>query len=292
MDRRFITVLGVSLLFALIVSSLFYQISRGRRPAARAAAVPMKDVVVAARELEVGATIRPEDVKAAKLPAPLVPQGSFARVEEVVGRPVTSKILAGEPVLGGRLAERGSGFGLAPIIPTGMRAVSVRVNDVANVAGFALPGMRVDVLATLRPQGEEGPRTTTVLQNILVLSAGQQLQPDASGKPINVPVVTLLVTPEQAETLTLASNEGRIQLVLRNATDKEVQKTPGKVLAELYGAPRPVVRPQRAPAPARAAAAPPPSPAPRPAPEPEPDQIVVIRGTQKSIEVLGNARSN
>jgi pilus assembly protein CpaB len=250
----------------------------------------MKDVVVAARELEVGATIRPEDVKAAKLPAPLAPLGSFARVEEVVGRPVTSKILAGEPVLAGRLAERGSGFGLAPIIPTGMRAVSVRVNDVANVAGFALPGMRVDVLATLRPQGEEGPRTTTVLQNILVLSAGQQLQPDASGKPSNVPVVTLLVTPEQAETLTLASNEGRIQLVLRNATDKEVQKTPGKVLAELYGAPRPVARPVRTAAPARAAVAPPPAPAPRPTDEP--DQIVVIRGTQKTIEVLGNAKAN
>jgi pilus assembly protein CpaB len=291
MDRRFITVLGVSLLFALIVSSLFYQMSRGRRSTPRAAAaVPMKDVVVAARELEVGATIRPEDVKAAKLPAPLAPQGSFARVEEVVGRPVTSKILAGEPVLAGRLAERGSGFGLAPIIPTGMRAVSVRVNDVANVAGFALPGMRVDVLATLRPQGEEGPRTTTVLQNILVLSAGQQLQPDASGKPSNVPVVTLLVTPEQAETLTLASNEGRIQLVLRNATDKEVQKTPGKVLAELYGAPRPVARPVRTAAPARAAVAPPPAPAPRPTDEP--DQIVVIRGTQKTIEVLGNAKAN
>jgi pilus assembly protein CpaB len=291
MDRRFITVLGVSLLFALIVSSLFYQMSRGRRSTPRAAAaVPMKDVVVAARELEVGATIRPEDVKAAKLPAPLAPLGSFARVEEVVGRPVTSKILAGEPVLAGRLAERGSGFGLAPIIPTGMRAVSVRVNDVANVAGFALPGMRVDVLATLRPQGEEGPRTTTVLQNILVLSAGQQLQPDASGKPSNVPVVTLLVTPEQAETLTLASNEGRIQLVLRNATDKEVQKTPGKVLAELYGAPRPVARPVRTAAPARAAVAPPPAPAPRPTDEP--DQIVVIRGTQKTIEVLGNAKAN
>jgi pilus assembly protein CpaB len=291
MDRRFITVLGVSLLFALLVSSLFYQMSRGRRATPRAAAaVPMKDVVVAARELEVGATIRPEDVKAAKLPAPLAPQGSFARVEEVVGRPVTSKILAGEPVLAGRLAERGSGFGLAPIIPTGMRAVSVRVNDVANVAGFALPGMRVDVLATLRPQGEAGPRTTTVLQNILVLSAGQQLEPDASGKPSNVPVVTLLVTPEQAETLTLASNEGRIQLVLRNATDKEVQKTPGKFLAELYGAPRPVARPVPTAAPARAAAAPPPAPASRPAAEP--DQIVVIRGTQKTIEVLGDARSN
>lgn len=285
--------MGVSLLFALLVSSVFYQMTRRQRAAPRAAAaVPMQDVVVAVRELEVGVTIRPEDVKAAKLPAPNVPPGSFARVEEVVGRPVISKILAGEPVLGGRLAERGSGFGLAPIIPVGMRAVSVRVNDVANVAGFALPGMRVDVLATLRPQGEEGPRTTTVLQNILVLSAGQQLQPDSSGKPINVPVVTLLVTPEQAETLTLASNEGRIQLVLRNAGDKEVHKTPGKMLAELYGAPKPVSRPVRAAAPD------PPAPRPRPVPPapdrpaPEPDQIVVIRGTQKTVvEVVGDARS-
>ena len=108
-----------------------------------------------------------------------------------------------EPVQEGRLAVRGSGLGLAPIIPVGMRAVSVRVSDVAGVAGFVLPGLAVDVLVTGRPTGAEGTITTTCLQNMLVLSAGQTIQPDGRGQAINTPTVTLLVTPEQAETLTL-----------------------------------------------------------------------------------------
>ena len=125
-----------------------------------------------------------------------------------------------EPVVAGRLAERGSGFGLAPMIPAGMRAVAVKVNEVVGVAGFVLPGMRVDVLVTVRPPGDAGARTSTILQNVPVVSAGQQIQADGSGRAVNVPVVTLLVTPEQAETLTLAGGEGRIQLVLRNSSDQ------------------------------------------------------------------------
>jgi pilus assembly protein CpaB len=194
-----------------------------------------------------------------------------------------------EPVLEGRLALRGSGVGLAPIIPVGMRAVSVRVSDVAGVAGFVLPGLRVDVLVTGRPPGgDNGSVTTTCLQNILVLSAGQTIQADARGQAINTPTVTLLVSPEQAEVLTLAGNEGRIQLVLRNSSDQEIAKTPGSQVQALYGgaarqtqkaAVEPPVRPR--PRPIVVAAAPV-----APPPPPAPPEIVVIRGTQKTVEVV------
>ena len=172
-----------------------------------------------------------------------------------MGRPVISNILLDEPVMAGRLAERGSGFGLAPMIPTGMRAVTVKVNEVIGVAGFLISGMRVDVLVTMRPSGEGGARTNTVLQNIVVAAAGQQIQPDATGKAVNVPVVTLLVTPEQAEALTLAGNEGRIQLVLRNSGDQAMARTRGSEVGDLYAPSRPVAAPVRRAASPKAPAA-------------------------------------
>ncbi|MDP8979999.1 MAG: Flp pilus assembly protein CpaB [Acidobacteriota bacterium] len=297
MDRRFLTVLGVSLLFALVISSVFYQMTARSKNTAKAD--DLKDIVLAARPLGLGVTVKPADVKIGRVPAATFPKGAFSKPEEVVDRPVTSGILVDEPIFEGRLALRGSGSGLAPIIPVGMRAVSVRVNDVVGVAGFVLPGMRVDVLVTGRPPDASGTITATCLQNILVLSAGQTVQADARGQAIQAPTVTLLVSPEQAETLTLASSEGRIQLVLRNGSDQTIEKTPGRDTAQLYGvppshkklvatsddhpAPRPhVARPRPVAAPAAAAAAPPP-----PAP---PDQIVVIRGTQKTVEVVGPHR--
>jgi pilus assembly protein CpaB len=248
----------------------------------------LKDVVVATRPLAVGVTVKPADVRVAKTPTAAFPKGAFTKVEEVIDRPVTSNILADEPILEGRLAARGSGLGLAPIIPVGMRAVTVRVNDVAGVAGFVLPGMRVDVLVTGRPPDSNGVFTTTCLQNILVLSAGTTIQADSRGQAIQAPTVTLLVSPDQAEILTLANSEGHIQLVLRNGSDQTIEKPPGRELAELYGLKR--AHPQRDPG-----AAPRPRPAakaevatPPPAPPPPPvDQIVVIRGTQKSIESVG-----
>lgn len=287
MDRRFLTVLGVSLLFALVISSVFYQMtSRPGSPKKTEEPTDLKDVVLAARPLGVGVNVKPADIKMGKVPAPAFPKGAFSKAEEVIDRPVISNILLDEPVLEGRLAARGSGLGLAPIIPVGMRAVSVRVNDVAGVAGFVLPGMRVDVLVTGRPPDSTGGTiTSTCLQNILVLSAGTTIQPDARGQAIQAPTVTLLVSPDQAETLTLANSEGRIQLVLRNGSDQTIEKTPGRDLAELYGVRRtrpqgdlPKPRPRPIPAPAPVAPTPPPPP---------PDQVIVIRGTQKSVETVG-----
>jgi pilus assembly protein CpaB len=240
-------------------------------------------------------TVKPADVKMVKTPTEAFPKGAFSKVEEVIDRPVVNNVLMDEPLMEGRLAARGSGLGLAPIIPVGMRAVSVRVNDVAGVAGFVLPGMRVDVLVTGRPPQADGTITATCLQNILVLSAGQTIQPDARGQAIQAPTVTLLVTPEQAETLTLANNEGHIQLVLRNSGDQAVAQTPGREIAELYGMRRPKAKvetrsdtaPPR-PRPVRTVpVAAPPVPAPPP-PPPPPDQVVMIRGTQKSVEIVGS----
>jgi len=127
---------------------------------------------------------------------------------------------------------------LAATIPPGMRAVALRVNEVVGVAGFVTPGMKVDVLIAGTPPNNKnsdlGTRTKTLLQNIEVLSAGQNIQKDAEGKPVSVPVVNVLVTPEQAEILSLASNETRIQLILRNPIDTEQSKTLGTNLAALF----------------------------------------------------------
>lgn len=290
MDRRFLTVLGISLVFALVVSSVFYQMTARSGAPRKAENTEQKDLVVTTRPLGVGVMVKPADVKIVKIAAEAFPKGAFSKVEEVLDRPVISNMLLEEPVLDGRLAVKGSGLGLAPTIPVGMRAVSVRVNDVAGVAGFVLPGMRVDVLVTGHPPGDGSTLTTTVLQNILVLSAGQTIQADARGQAIQAPTVTLLADPSQAETLTLANNEGRVQLVLRNSSDQTIEKTAGRTVSELYGGLRgpvkeaaPAPRPRPRPAMAPVAAAPPPPAPPAPAP---PDQVVMIRGTTRTVEVL------
>jgi pilus assembly protein CpaB len=306
MDRRFLTVLGVSLLFALVISSVFYQMTARSSSPARTEQMETKDLVIAAKPLNIGTTIKPGDVTISKVPLAAFPKTGFSKVEEVLDRPVVSNILAEEAVIDGRLAPRGSGAGLAPVIPVGMRAVTVRVNDVVGVAGFVLPGMRVDLLVTGKPPSGAMMLTSTVLQNITVLSAGQTMSPDARGAAINAPTVTLLVTPEQAEVITLAGTEGRIQLVLRNGSDTEVQKTKGVSLANLYGSrnvrgagfsgynnggdlpqegdePGPRRRVRNVPV---VTIAPPPPPPP-PALPPVPEQIVVIRGNSRSVETVG-----
>jgi pilus assembly protein CpaB len=278
----------VSLLFALVISSVFYRMMARAGSPKIGEIADLRDVIVAARPLSVGITIKPADIKLAKMPAAAFPRGAFAKAEEVLDRPVISNVLMDEPIREGRLAARGSGIGLAPMIPVGMRAVTVRVNDVTGISGFVLPGMRVDVLVTGRPPMLDGTITVTGLQNMLVLSAGTAIQADARGQAIPAATVTLLTTPEQAETLTLANNEGRIQLILRNGSDQAIESTPGRDVSELYGmggmrrkvadTPAPSHRPLLAVAS-------------RAAPPPPPDQVIVIRGMQKSVEIVGAGES-
>ncbi len=298
MDRRFITVLGVSLLFALLVSSVFYQMTGRSSPSRRADATDQKDLVVTARPLSVGIMIKPADVKLIKIVSSAFPKGAFSKVEDVLDRPVISNLLLDDPIVEGRLAAKGSGLGLAPTIPVGMRAVTVRVNDVGSVAGFVLPGMRVDVLVTGHPPSGDMDMTATALQNMLVLSAGTTIQPDARGQAIQSPTITLLATPEQAEKLTLAGAEGRLQLVLRNSSDQGLTQTNGSYISELYGVTRRPNAKAAGTAPAKpapkpvviATAAPPPPPP--PPPPAVPDQIVMIRGTTRTVETLPSQSAN
>ena len=290
-DRRFAILVGFSLLWAALVSAIFYRVMA--RPGGQRTAQEEKQMVVAAKTLEFGVIIKPEYVKLVRIPAKLFPKGGFSRSEEVVERTVVSPIQPDEPVVEVRIAPRGSGVGVSPLIPSGMRAISLRVNDVVGVSGFILPGMRVDVLVTGRAPGREDTTTATVLQNITVLSAGQTIQADANKQSINTPVVTLLVSPAQAEALTLANNEGRIQLVLRNSSDQQVAQTSGRQLRELYGAdrqdppPAPPVRLARRPGvPAPLAATPPAA-----VPEVPPEGVLMIRGNQKSVELLDSNKA-
>jgi pilus assembly protein CpaB len=235
MNQRLFSVL----IFAFVVSAgaslLLYRLIASRVTAN--AKQPSPQVIVAARNLELGTLIREADLKMADYGGTL-PHGALMRKEDVVGRGVVSAIYDGEPILEIRLAQKGAGAGLAAIIPAGMRAVAVRVNEVVGVSGFVAPGMRVDILIAGTPpnaKSDQGTVSKTLLQNIEVLSAGQNFQKDSEGKAVQVQVVNLLVTPEQAEILALASNETRIQLVLRNPLDTQTTKTSGVALAGLYG---------------------------------------------------------
>jgi pilus assembly protein CpaB len=292
MDRRLLTVLGMSVVLALVVAAIFYQVSSHAQ--AKAPAVVTRDVVVATETLPLGVAIKPNNVKIVKIPGEMFPKTGFAKVDDVLDRSVVSPIMADEALLEGRLAPRGSGMGLAPVIPTGMRALAVRVNEIIGVAGFILPGMRVDILVTGRPpQGNINDITTTVLQNITVLSANQQMQPD-KGQAINATVVNVLVTPEQAELVTLATSNGRITLVLRNATDQKTDPVPLHDSSELYTGVRANKPKQDAPIAYRPkppkVVAPPPPPPPPPAPVVVPDEIIMIRGRDKTVEVIGTRK--
>ncbi len=289
MDRRFGVVLAASLLWGLLVAGFFYRLAAGSGRRGRLG--PQKIMVVATRELPFGSNLTRDSVKLRNVPESLFPVGGFSRIEDVVDRPVISAIQPDEPVVEARIAARGSGLGLAPLIPPGMRAMAVRVNDVVGVAGFLLPGMRVDVLVTGRPPGRSEAFTRTVLQNITVLSAGQTIETDGKSQSINTPVVTLLVSPSDAEVLTLANSEGHIQLVLRNSSDQGVAGTRGRETLELYGAPPPAkAAAGPAPEPYREKSVPRQKPAvvrpPAPLATPADEEILMIRGHVKTLEAL------
>jgi len=235
MNKRFIGVLSFAFLVAAGASLVLYKVLVNRPQAAKAAPATVK-LVLASKDLDVGTLLKEEDVKLSDWPG-AVPAGATAKPQDLIGRAVTTTIYAKEPVIESRLAPKGAGGGLAATIPVGMRAVAVRVNEVVGVAGFVVPGMHVDVLISGNSPGSNsnvGTLTRTLLQNIEVLSAGQDFKKDAEGKPVQVQVINLLVSPEQAEQLSLASQQTAIQLVLRNPLDREVAKTPGTALAHLF----------------------------------------------------------
>ena len=234
-------------------------------------------VVVATKDLGLAAKVEAGDVRLVEMPTSDLPEGTFDDPAKVVGRGVITPMAKNEIVLQSKLAGPGAGAGLPSIIPDNMRAVSVQVNDVISVAGFVTPGTRVDVLLTGSPtlnSASSETQTTTVLENVEVLAAGK-LQPSAEGKPEKVPVITLLVSPEDAQKLTLASQEGKIQLALRNPLDAKTQNVIPVRNASLYRLPAAPAGPAK---PVRRVSA----VAKTPTPHPPVYSVEVIKGNERA----------
>jgi pilus assembly protein CpaB len=285
MKRRFLTVVLFAVAFAWAASTLAYRLIAGRPGEEPQQTVTY--LVTAGRDLPVGTVIRETDL-ATQTWSGTLPPVWISNKQEIVGRGVIAGIYRGEPILSSRLARKGAAGGLAAVIPAGMRAVAVRVDDVIGVSGFLRAGMRVDVLSSGTPPNQEGARNTvtrTILQNIEVLSAGENLDRDAEGKPVTVQVVNLLVAPEQAEVLSLAGAQTKIQLVLRNPLDQTSVKTPGTSTMNLLSGHE--MKPAWAPRPA-------PRPVPVPAartmvePTPVPVTVDVIHGVKKDTVTVGH----
>jgi pilus assembly protein CpaB len=237
----------------------------GNKPA------PTFPLVVATTKLPYGSMLQPEHVKTVEWGSAVRPEGSFSDPQAVIGRAILDPVVPDEPILETRLAPKDAGSGLASVIPKGKRAVSVRVNEIIGVAGFVLPRTRVDVVVSVNPGGEKGKSASKmILQNVEVLAAGQKIEQDEEGKPETVNVITLLVTPEDAEKLTLASHEGDLQLALRNSLDLDPVTTKGALLSSMVHG-----TPVAAPAPRASRPA---------APKPSPDTVEVIRGNKRSTE--------
>src|SRR5713101_6436741 len=240
---------------------------------------PGTDVVIAASDLAVGVKVEDKDVKVVHFPAADLPPNCFHLKTSVVGRGVVLPIAKGEFFLPNKLAGENAGYGLPALIPPGMRAVPVRVNDVIGVSGWVTPGTRVDVLLTGNSSGASEQQTTTVLESIAVIANGKNLERNSGGEQQTSTVITLLVSPYDAQKLTLASTQGKIQLALRNPLDTKQQDLAPVRTDALYrnvpsqapAAPRPKLKRTAAPV------APPPSTA---------YTVEIYRGPKKDIKTF------
>ncbi len=283
-NTRTIVVLAVAVAIAALASYGVYGAIRSIP--VREVEVAHTFVVAASHQLPAGSRVTEADVKLVPWPEKAMLPGSFDKIDQVVNRGVIVPVLENEPIAEGKLAPVEAGAGLPPVIPPGMRAISVRVNEVVGVAGFVTPGTRVDVLVTLK-QADGSSLTNVVVSNVTVLTAGTKLEQDQDkNKPQAMPssVVTLLVSPEDAEKVVLAGNDGSIMLALRNPLDLAPTETLGTRSAALFGnVPKPV--PAVAAAPRRTPPPPPPQPVAAPPPPPK-YSVEAIRGAKRTEEVL------
>jgi pilus assembly protein CpaB len=185
---------------------------------------PVTQIVAAVSDLPAGVALADKDVAMVDWPSDVPLPGSYTKKDEVLGHPLIHSLGAKEPILKRDLGLEGSGIGLSTKIPPGMRATAIKSNEIVGVAGFLYPGSHVDVLCTIVMPNNGGTLTQTVLQDVEVLTAGQTIEPDPQGKPQQVDVVTLLLTPEDSQKLQLASSQGTMQFVLRNGTDTKIAK--------------------------------------------------------------------
>ncbi|HEX5109968.1 MAG TPA: Flp pilus assembly protein CpaB [Vicinamibacterales bacterium] len=295
-QQRTVVVLVVALVTAGIATFAVFQAIK--RMPVREVVVDTVPVVVASRNIPVGTLINADDLRVASWPAKNQVPGSFADPKDVLNRGVIETIGENEPLTTRKLAGKESGAGLPPMIPPGMRAISVRVNDVVGVAGFVVPGTRVDVLVTVNDPGDENrkqePMSRTVVSNVQVLTQGTRYDQEESkqgGKPAQPQaVVTLAVLPLDGERIALAQNKGQISLALRNPLDVDPTVTPGVRLPALMRGPGPepvVVEPvTRRVAPRPAPKAPAVVAAPAPPPPPAPYKVETIRAAKRSEEVV------
>lgn len=270
--NRFVIIGLVALALGALVSMGVYRALQTRAAADNR---PGADVVIAVNDLPVGAKIAEADVKLVRMPAPDLPPNCYHQTAAVVDRGVVLPIQKGEFILPSKLSGKNVS-GLPSLIPPGMRAVSVRVNEVVSVAGFVQPGTRVDVLLTGNPGGANEQQTTTVLENVLVIANGSRLERNASGDTTPAAVITLLVSPEDAQRLTLASKQGQIQLALRNPLDTQQTDIAAARSGGLYKipAPAPVSAPRTHYKPTKVEAP----------PVPQKFSVEVYRGDKKDVQ--------
>jgi pilus assembly protein CpaB len=214
-NRRIVLAIGVALALSVGATLFLYRGILSRR----AAQVQLKKIVAASKPLDAGSVLGADTLVLIDWPASLPTEGTFEKVDDLAGRSLIYPVAEQQPIRMQYLAAPGSGIGLTTKIPLGMRAISVRSNEVVGVAGFLYPGSHVDVLLSYHRQNAPELTTQIVLQDVQVLTAGQRLEPDPQGKPETVTVVTLLLTPQDSAKLALASQQGTIQFVLRNGSD-------------------------------------------------------------------------
>jgi pilus assembly protein CpaB len=288
-NKRFFIVLAGALLFGLLAAiSVTRYLS-----SAQAYSRNLNRVAVAKVAIPLGTKIIPEQIMVVQFPPESTPDGAFDSVEKLTGRVAVMNIAPREPITEARLAPEGTAGGLSAVIPEGYRAMTVKVDDVVGISGFVMPGTLVDVVVVIDPAekaGMQDPISKIVLQNIKVLANGQNIDKPADQREANsVKAVTLLVTPEQAEKLALASSEGKLQLVMRNSIDQGDQQTMGINKRGLLGGERaqPVPEPgalkseQPAPQPKARPVRSEPKPVAAPAPPPPKASVEMIEGAKK-----------
>jgi len=244
-NKRFFIVLVGALLFGLLAA---VSVSR-YLSSAQATTKEFNRVTVAKVPIPLGTKLIPEQLVVVQFSKESTPDGAFESPDKLVGRVAVTNIAVREPITETRLAPEGTAAGLSAIIPEGYRAMTVAVNDVVGISGFIMPGTLVDVVVVIDPQQsngtQQGPISKIVLQNIKVLANGQNIDKPENQRDANsVKAVTLLVTPEQAEKLALASSEGKLQLMMRNSIDQDDEQTKGIDKRGLLGGDRAVPAPE------------------------------------------------
>jgi pilus assembly protein CpaB len=283
MRRRFLLILICASVIGFLASFLVYRIVS---QAAQARSDQSEQIVVAAADLGLADTVTSQHIKLVNWPTASVPPGALRTAAEAEGRVVRSSIVAGEPLIEGKLAPQLAGRGgiMPMLIPEGQRGVTIRVDDAMRESGFVMPNSRVDVLVSMAKAGSSEKIAKVILQDVTVLAAGQTVEMK-DNKPVTNTTVTLALTPQQVERLAVAQSEGRLMLAQRNLRDTQFVRTPGatpsSLLSDIAPAPKPEAKPTVL---ARSA--------PLPLPVVEKYPVAVIRGTKVSEQTFVRERGN